>query len=96
MRRPSTPSAPPIAARMAVLRRTSQAEAETLLGNQVPETIALARAARELGAFAVVRFGAGFGGSVWALVDGRSGGRSPRALACRAFVAAPGPPLTEL
>lgn len=46
----------------------SQDGAERLLGNQVPETIALARLARELGAVAASAFGAGFGGSVWALV----------------------------
>jgi galactokinase len=46
----------------------SQDLAERLLGNQVPETIALARSARELGAVAASAFGAGFGGSVWALV----------------------------
>jgi len=46
----------------------SQALAETLLGTQVPETIHLARAARRLGAVAASAFGAGFGGSVWALV----------------------------
>ncbi|HET6248742.1 MAG TPA: galactokinase family protein [Tepidisphaeraceae bacterium] len=38
------------------------------LGNQIPETILLARAARECGAAAASAFGAGFGGSVWALV----------------------------
>ena len=47
----------------------SQQAAEDLLGNQVPETVALARLARELGAHAASSFGAGFGGSVWALVD---------------------------
>ena len=46
----------------------SQADAERLLKNQVPETIALARTARILGAFGASSFGAGFGGSVWALV----------------------------
>ena len=46
----------------------SQALAERWLGNQVPETIFLARTARELGAVAATAFGAGFGGSVWALV----------------------------
>ena len=46
----------------------SQAASETLLGNQVPETVALARLARERGALAASAFGAGFGGSVWALV----------------------------
>ena len=52
-----------------VLVDRSQRAAEELLGNQVPETIALARLARELGAHAASAFGAGFGGSVWALVD---------------------------
>jgi galactokinase len=46
----------------------SQEGAERLLGNQVPETITLARSARNLGAFAASAFGGGFGGSVWALV----------------------------
>jgi galactokinase len=46
----------------------SQAGAEQLLGNQVTETIALAHDARELGAVAASAFGAGFGGSVYALV----------------------------
>jgi galactokinase len=46
----------------------SQAGAERLLGNQISETIMLARSARELGAVAASAFGAGFGGSVWALV----------------------------
>ena len=46
----------------------SQAGAEAALGNQVPETIHLAAAARRLGAVAATAFGAGFGGSVWALV----------------------------
>jgi len=46
----------------------SQEAAETLLGNQVPETVFLAGAARRLGAVAASAFGAGFGGSVWALV----------------------------
>jgi galactokinase len=47
----------------------SQRAAEELLGNQVPETVTLARLARELGAHAASSFGAGFGGSVWAMVD---------------------------
>ena len=46
----------------------SQEASATLLGNQVPETIDLARLAREHGALAASAFGAGFGGSVWALV----------------------------
>ena len=39
-----------------------------MLGNQIPETNALQALARELGAIASAGFGAGFGGSVWALV----------------------------
>jgi galactokinase len=50
------------------LTARSQEAAETLLGNQVPETAALARLARQHGALAASAFGAGFGGSVWALV----------------------------
>lgn len=46
----------------------SQRASEEWLGNQIPETIALARLARELGAGAASAFGAGFGGSVWAIV----------------------------
>jgi galactokinase len=46
----------------------SQALAEQLLRNQVPQTIDLARNARRLGALAASAFGGGFGGSVWALV----------------------------
>lgn len=49
----------------------SQTAADTLLGNQVPQTIALATLARKLGAAAASSFGAGFGGSVWALVPER-------------------------
>jgi len=47
----------------------SQKLAELLLGNQVPETCFLAARARQLGATAASAFGAGFGGSVWALVE---------------------------
>ena len=46
----------------------SQAGAERGLENQVPETIHLQRTARVLGAPAASAFGAGFGGSVWAMV----------------------------
>jgi galactokinase len=42
------------------------------LRNQVPETIALAREARALGAVAASAFGAGFGGAVWAMVGAES------------------------
>ena len=50
----------------------SQQLAERLLGNQVPQTIDLARSARQLGALAASAFGGGFGGSVWALVRAAS------------------------
>lgn len=46
----------------------SQLGVEKLLGNQVPETITLVLLARAFGADASSAFGAGFGGSVWALV----------------------------
>lgn len=39
-----------------------------LLGNQVPQTVFLAQSAREGGAVAASAFGAGFGGSVWAMI----------------------------
>jgi galactokinase len=39
------------------------------LHNQVPQTIELTRAAIEAGALAASPFGAGFGGSVWAMVE---------------------------
>jgi galactokinase len=47
----------------------SQRGAERALENQIPETVALVRLARSMGADAASAFGAGFGGSVWALVD---------------------------
>jgi galactokinase len=81
--------------RLTALSEGSQADAEHLLGNQVPETVELARSAREQGAFAACSFGAGFGGSVWALVD-----HDAETFAAQwhpgAFVARPGPPLTHL
>ena len=46
----------------------SQEMASEWLGNQIPETDALARLAIESGALAASAFGAGYGGSVWALV----------------------------
>ncbi len=86
----------------------SQADAERLLQNQVPETIALARTARILGAFGASSFGAGFGGSVWALV-GKSEAQDfaarwlaeyrsafPARESATVFVAPPGPSLTWL
>ena len=83
----------------------SQQAAEELLANQVPETIALARSARNLGAAAASAFGAGFGGSVWALVradDAEAFSNAwaacyheqfPAASQTQFFVTAPGPPL---
>jgi galactokinase len=50
----------------------SQHGAEEFLENQVPQTIGLARSARQCGAVAASAFGAGFGGSVWALVEAAS------------------------
>ena len=55
--------------RLGTIVDQSQQAAEELLGNQIPETSFLARSARELGAVAASAFGAGFGGSVWALVE---------------------------
>ena len=78
------------------LSAASQTDAEALLGNQVPETIALARAAREKGAFAASSFGAGFGGSVWALVERDTAPDFAKRWHSEAFVAKPGPPLLEL
>jgi len=47
----------------------SQAQGAGLLKNQIPETEALAQMAVALGACGASAFGAGFGGSVWALVE---------------------------
>ena len=82
----------------------SQLGAEKLLGNQIAETIALVRLAREHGAVAASAFGAGFGGSVWALAraDGAAQflhawheayrAASPHAAAnAEFFLTAPGP-----
>lgn len=54
--------------RVGTLVDRSQHNSERMLHNQVEETIYLAWSARELGAVAASTFGAGFGGSVWALV----------------------------
>ena len=50
----------------------SQELTEKLLGNQVDQTVFLACSAREIGASAASAFGAGFGGSVWALVEAQA------------------------
>ena len=92
--------------RIGALSEASQSDAELLLQNQVTETVALARAARTLGAFGASSFGAGFGGSVWALV-GRSEAADfaarwlsdyrsafPHRESATVFLAPPGPALT--
>jgi galactokinase len=93
---------------LAALAEQSQRDAEHLLGNQVPETIALAQHARDAGAFAACSFGAGFGGAVWALTS-RAGASEfavrwladyrrarPDREGATSFVAIPGPPLVEV
>ncbi len=54
--------------RLGELVAASQHGAELGLENQIPETIELVESARRLGAVAASAFGAGFGGSVWAMV----------------------------
>jgi galactokinase len=83
-------------ARIGKLAADSQSDAEVFLGNQISETIALAASARKLGAFAARSFGAGFGGSVWALVEAHRAEKFAREWGPHAFVAMPGPPLIEL
>ncbi|MFT5200439.1 MAG: galactokinase [Planctomycetota bacterium] len=50
------------------LAEQSTLAARDLLGNQVAETVWLTEALRRAGAIAASPFGAGFGGSVWALI----------------------------
>jgi galactokinase len=78
------------------LSADSQRDAEMLLGNQVAETVALAGSARELGAFASSSFGAGFGGSVWALVHRNAAREFAGRWRQGAFIAPPAPPVSEL
>jgi galactokinase len=54
--------------RVGELAAASQLDAEESLRNQVSETIDLVALARQVGASAASAFGAGWGGSVWALV----------------------------
>jgi galactokinase len=65
----------------------SQRLAEDALANQIPETIALQRLAREHGAVAASAFGAGFGGAVWAMIP-RTGAEAFRARWLAAYLAA--------
>ena len=84
------------AARLGDLSAASQRDAETLLGNQVPATSALAAAARKQGALAACSFGAGFGGAVWALVPADSAAAFAQQWQAGAFVMRPGPSVVEL
>ncbi len=83
--------------------------AESLLGNQVPETSFLATEARQLGAVAASAFGAGFGGAVWALVSRAEAEKFKRHFkksylqafpqhreTARFFLTAAGPPAMEI
>jgi galactokinase len=81
---------------MTDLAHASQRDAETLLGNQIPATIDLAAAARRAGAFASCSFGAGFGGSVWALVERANAAGFASRWQSTAFVAQPGPAMLEV
>ena len=83
-------------AALAQLALGSQADADTLLGNQVPATRELAATAMSRGAFAACSFGAGFGGAVWALVDRDDAAGFAERWHDEAFVMTPGLPLTEL
>ena len=90
------------------LSRASQADADQLLNNQTPETRRLAALAREQGAFASSSFGAGFGGSVWALAPASDAdafaarwlaayrAAYPAMVRAEAFVTRPGPGATDL
>lgn len=84
------------AAELGQLSAGSQDDAERLLGNQIPESIALAKAAREAGAFAACSFGAGFGGAVWALVERGDAEAFAARWTKDAFQLAPGVALTDL
>jgi galactokinase len=84
------------AAELGQLAERSQVDAETLLGNQIEETRALPRTGRALGAFAARSFGAGFGGSIWALVEHDRAESFARSWHADAFIASPGPPVVEL
>ena len=70
----------------------SQQDAERLIDNQIPATSDLVATALDRGAFAASSFGAGFGGSVWALVDRASARTFANDWDSAAFLANPGPP----
>jgi galactokinase len=95
---------------MGDVSQASQAGADETLGNQIPETRALASTARLAGAFASSSFGAGFGGCVWALVEGdeaesarvaaawadRYRAACPHVTGVDWFLARPGPAMTAV
>ncbi len=90
------------------LSAASQSDAEALLQNQVPETSMLVAAARGCGAHGATSFGAGFGGSAWALVATADveafaaewlaayARRCPAKSGVEWFAARPAPPLIDL
>jgi galactokinase len=96
------------AATLARLSADSQRQADEWLGNQIPETRTLAALARDLGAVGASAFGAGFGGSVWALVHGGDAAafadawrdaylcQFPARTDALWFIARPGPAFTEV
>ena len=95
-------------ATLGALANDSQREADELLGNQIPETMLMTKLARDNGAFAASSFGAGFGGSVWALVPAAEAAAfgerwvaaferaMPHVGKVAWFAARPGPPATEI
>lgn len=86
----------------------SMRNAVEMLHNQIDETVFLASRARELGAVAASAFGAGFGGSVWALVRRSESGalmdqlmreyrrKFPRHASAEAFVTAAAPAAQQI
>jgi galactokinase len=93
---------------LGALTADSQHDAAHLLGNQVPETNALCALALDSGAVAASAFGAGFGGSVWAVTataDADEFGREwltryraafPQRTSAEWFAASPGPGAFEV
>ncbi|HVZ20613.1 MAG TPA: hypothetical protein VG871_06100 [Vicinamibacterales bacterium] len=82
-------------AALGALSADSQEDAHRLLGNQVDETRALVASARGLGAIGACSFGAGFGGSVWAVVERDRARDFAHEWDSAAFAVRPSPPLTE-
>ena len=95
--------------RLGELVDLSQKEGDVGLQNLVPETRWLPTEARRLGALGSSAFGAGFGGSVYALVKNSEAKQfleqwheayvkefPERASSCEFFITAPGPGATEL